>query len=570
VDGPETLAVGDNLFRVYVTAESGDAGEYRITVTRVSADTIEITTADDLAKIGGEETFPAAGKYLLCEDLTLENWTPIAAFSGDFEGGGKTIVLNSFAANIGGTVSATGLFGSIRGDSGSARSSVRNLAVHYAAPAITVSADYSHDAGVLAGSIEISLIENISLTGTLTVSREAEGSLRTGGIGGYLSHVAVTGVTSSLAISATGNGLVHTGGIGGYLAGSSVTDSVVTGSVSVRANASNSTAAGIAGFLFGSETTGPSSVNGCAATGNVSLVCSNSASNQLMFYAGGVFGYAGNGTAGSGSGGVICGQNRYEGGEVYCGGVGYPYAGGVAGYNYTKSVLSQSYSSGKVTAENNGVGLSYAGGIAGYNSRESIIEDCYSFMEVWAISATRTAQAGGIAGANAAGSTLRRCYAAGEVNARVNGAATTDSGGSLGVKPAANAGGIAGALYFNASSSGNIGASGDIPNRLENCVALNSSVNGLDSSASGGAEYSVYRIAGDGTDGDMIRSKNYAWADMPLQNPSGSAADKAQDGYDGDNCNAKPGRDFYATTLGWNFTSLWKMGDNGYPVLINN
>jgi hypothetical protein len=286
-----------------------------------------------------------------------------------------------------------------------------------------------------------------------------------------------------------------------------------------------------------------------------------------MFYAGGVFGYAGNGTAGGGSGGVVCSRNRYEGGEVYCGGVGYPYAGGIAGYNYTKSVLSESYSNGKVSAASNGNGLSYAGGIAGYNSRESLIEDCYSFMEVWAISDGRTAQAGGIAGANAAGSTALRCYAAGAVNARVNSAAAADSGGSLGVKPGANAGGIAGAMYFNASSSGDTGSSGDIPNRLENCVALNSAVNGLDSNPAGAANYSVYRIAGDGTAGDMIRANNYAWGNMPLQHGSGSAADRTRDGYDGDNCNAKPAQDFYVTTLGWDFTGVWAMNGDGYPHL---
>jgi hypothetical protein len=431
---------------------------------------------------------------------------------------------------------------------------------------MVIAAADARDAGALAGSIENSSIENITLQGALTLSHEAEGNLRVGGIGGYLKNAVVKNVTSSLAISAAGNALVHTGGIGGYLAGSSVTDSVSTGDLSVRAKGYNSTAAGIAGFLLGSEALGPSSISNCAVEGNISLACSDSSPNQFMFYAGGIFGYAGNGTAGSGSGSVVCERNRYEGGEIYCGGAGFPYAGGITGYNYTKSVLRQSYSKGKVTAENpdTNAGVSYAGGIAGYNSRESVVEDCYSFMDVWAISNSRTAQAGGIAGANAAGSTVRRCYAAGAVNAQVNSASSADVGGSLGVKRAANSGGIAGAMYFNASSDGTTGSNGDIPNRLENCAALNSAIKGLDSNPAGGADYSVYRIGGDGSEGGMIRSNNYA-RDIPMENWSGSPATKTHDGYDGDNCDAKPSQTFYTTTLGWDFTSLWTMGSDGHP-----
>jgi hypothetical protein len=438
---------------------------------------------------------------------------------------------------------------------------------------MVIAAADTRDAGALAGSVENAVIENVRLEGALAVSREAGGSLRAGGVGGHLNNVAVNQVVSRLDISASGNALVHAGGIGGYLAGSSVTESSYAGTLIVLANGHNSTAAGIAGFLLGSETAGPSSARGCAVEATVRLDCSGSVPNQLMFYAGGIAGYAGNGTAGSGSGGVVCEKNRYEGGEVYCGGAGFPYAGGLAGYNYTKSVMRQSYSKGKVTAENPGAtgGVSYAGGVAGYNSRESVVEDCYSFMEVWAVSNSRAAQAGGVAGANAAGSTVRRCYAAGAVNARINSASAAGAGNSLGVKSAASSGGIAGAMYFNASSDGTTAASGDIPNRLENCAALNSAVKGFDSNPEGAddsnpegaANYSVHRIGGDGNEGDMIRSNNYAW-DMPMEHWSGSSATTTPDGYDGGNCDKKPARPFYETTLGWDFAAVWAMGGDGY------
>jgi hypothetical protein len=137
ITGPDTLGIGGdgNLFKVRVTAESGDAREYKITVTRVDGQTVNIETADDFAKIGREEAFPAAGAYLLCGDITLVDWTPLVVFSGDFEGGGKTITLAGFVSNIGGeSFSATGVFGSIRGDSGAARATVKNLTLNYAAP----------------------------------------------------------------------------------------------------------------------------------------------------------------------------------------------------------------------------------------------------------------------------------------------------------------------------------------------------------------------------------------------------------------------------------------------------
>jgi hypothetical protein len=36
---------------------------------------------------------------------------------------------------------------------------------------------------------------------------------------------------------------------------------------------------------------------------------------------------------------------------------------------------------------------------------------------------------------------------------------------------------------------------------------------------------------------------------------------------DGEDCAEKPVQSFYAETLGWDFTDVWKMGSDGYPKL---
>ncbi|MDR1931319.1 MAG: hypothetical protein LBQ57_00715 [Spirochaetales bacterium] len=38
-------------------------------------------------------------------------------------------------------------------------------------------------------------------------------------------------------------------------------------------------------------------------------------------------------------------------------------------------------------------------------------------------------------------------------------------------------------------------------------------------------------------------------------------------GPDGADCNAKPTQNVFTDTLGWDFSTIWKMGGDGYPVL---
>jgi hypothetical protein len=42
--------------------------------------------------------------------------------------------------------------------------------------------------------------------------------------------------------------------------------------------------------------------------------------------------------------------------------------------------------------------------------------------------------------------------------------------------------------------------------------------------------------------------------------------DPDADGFDGADCTAQPDQSVY-TGLGWDFSTVWKMGGEGYPVL---
>jgi hypothetical protein len=248
--------------------------------------------------------------------------------------------------------------------------------------------------------------------------------------------------------------------------------------------------------------------------------------------------------------GAVIEQCRYLSGTVYCENA-YPYAGGVIGYHYTGSEVRQSSSAAGVTVRAKGSRLPYAGGVTGYISGAAKVLDSYSHATVLAEAPeSKQALAGGVAGATAKPSLLSRCYATGAVTAKINGAGTADMGGSLGVRSAANAGGISGSLYFANP-------------KVEKSAALNVSVSGIDI-ASGGTLY-VYRIGGlSDLDGEPVVENNIAWSGMPVS--GGSVASKGANGEDGADCAAKPEQGAY-TALGWDFSGVWKMGADGYPGL---
>jgi hypothetical protein len=92
-----------------------------------------------------------------------------------------------------------------------------------------------------------------------------------------------------------------------------------------------------------------------------------------------------------------------------------------------------------------------------------------------------------------------------------------------------------------------------------------------DSSDTSVSPYLLHRIAGDlGSQsqgfGIGVLTNNYANDAMvisPTWNP-----DIALGGLDGDDTDPKPLQSFFtAVPLGWDFSTIWYMGANGYPAL---
>jgi hypothetical protein len=516
-------------------------------------DYIEINSGAQLALIGMDNAYPLNGTYRIpggTADITVTNWMPIGTpekpFTGSLAGNGTTVIrINSFAPAAFSETAALGLFGYVKGSVRQA-AELKDLKVEIP-PSGTETLDNqeAHYAGGLAGYGEHLAITGCSVSGIMKWKHKAN-SLYSGGIAGYLKNGKITNSASAVTVESEGYSEAYSGGILGYAAGSlALSACSVTGDIIAKAEGHNSSAGGIVGYILG---TSNSTVSLCAASGNVSLT---PATDRLaMFYCGGVVGYAGSGSAGTGDAGqsgAIVEKSRYTGGTVYCKNA-YPYAGGVIGYNYTGSTVRECYAEGTVTAE--GTNLPYAGGVAGYISAMAKVENSYSRSAVNALSTSKQALAGGIAGAIAKPSLLSKCYAAGAVSARINGSSEAGMGGSLGVPAAANAGGISGSIYFANP-------------KVEKSAALNSSVAGTDTGS--GGTLRVYRIGGlSELEGSPVAENNIAWRAMPVT--GGAVNDKGPDGQDGEDCDAKPAQSAYAA-LGWDFAAVWKMGGDGYPQL---
>jgi hypothetical protein len=382
-------------------------------------------------------------------------------------------------------------------------------------------------------------------TGTFNGNGKTLAINGSGGLFGFADGAVIRNLTIEGTIHADGSGTVFAGAIVGNATETTIADCVSRAAIAVEAQGHNSSVGGIAGFL-----TGNCKISDCLATGNISL--KSDAGKGLMLYGGGIAGYQGlAGASGEGddNSGCVIERCAFTGSVTVEG--GYPYAGGIVGYNYFGAVLRESFAAeGTILAR--GENIPYAGGVAGYNSRNaaypSRIENCHSDITVSADSSSHVAQAGGIAGANAASAAIFNCYARGSVAASALTSGTGNTGGSMGPKAGASAGGIAGAQYFEAPA-------------MQYCVALNSNIEGK------GGVYNVNRIANPGDpnySAGVLYEANIANAPL-REDGSNVAPTPDRNGPDGGDCDVKPAQSAYEA-LGWDFASVWTMAD-GYPVL---
>ena len=312
---------------------------------------------------------------------------------------------------------------------------------------------------MLAGYAENAVIRDITLEGSF---RLVSGQVvYSGGIAGYLKGgAAVRDSTSSVNITVDGGGsggaYTYVGGfVGLFTGGGEIQNCHNTGNVTADCTTPRSQAfvGGIAGgsaygFSMGYE----GSLQDCSSTGNIT-----SKAKGDWSWAGGIAGTIvgdGDGTLEKTTRIVRCWASGAV--SVADSEAGWPYVGGIVGYNYYGALVSQCYFTGSVVS--NG-GHDYVGGIAGYTSKQyghsSRIEDCWSSGTV-----AGHVNAGGIVGQNQVAAITQRCYSIAAVS-------VSAEAGATGSYSAAGLGGIAG---YNAASDGK--AEGTV----QNCFALNPSL----------------------------------------------------------------------------------------------
>jgi len=374
---------------------------------------INIHSPADMAKIGVAETHPLSAKYLLANDVTLENWTPIgddtAPFTGVFNGNGNKITLNGFSDTALSEKTCLGIFGYVQGDSASEKANIKNLTIHSAVNATGT----TQAAGLVTGYAELAVIENITLTGTFAYNSTNVHYL--GGVAGQINEegTLVKNINSSLNmdIVPAGSSYIYVGGIAGiFQNGAGIENCHNAGNVTADNVASSAGGQVFAGGIAGGS-------NYAMSVNYHGYIIDSSFTGTVIGRSQGNWTFVGGIAATTVGGNVndnlattrvercfVTGTVSNQGDQS-----GFPYIGGVVAYNYYGALVSQSYFSGTIIS--GGKTDPFAcGGVAGYHSQVSAphnsrVEECYS-------SGTANINNGAIVVGTTAGSALppERCY----------------------------------------------------------------------------------------------------------------------------------------------------------------
>ena len=309
-------------------------------------------------------------------DLGGEAWTPIANYTGTFDGNGKTISGLSVTG-----VTNAGLFGTLNGNA-----VVKTLTV-----AGSVEASNT-DGGACAGSIAakmggsaqiINCVNNATVKAAVNNDVDAVYTAYAGGMAGHVDgSVKITGCTNNGAVVGDSNmASAYTGGMTGYTKGSVVIENCLN-SAELSAVASCSFylsdgvteydkieskpfAGGMVGLVF------DVTITGCYNTGAVTARGTGDRPPQPI--AGGMLGFAGDGSVtvtDCGNTGKITASNPRQ--SAVGGIVGSTRASGGAVFT-----VSRCYSTGEMSSDNP---KAFTGGIAGVAlayENSYTISDCY-------------------------------------------------------------------------------------------------------------------------------------------------------------------------------------------------
>jgi hypothetical protein len=350
----------------------------------------------------------------------------------------------------------------------------------------------------------------------------------------------------SIKATGAGGGTIFAGGIAGYAHGAgSISNCVSAVDVAALFNgpSSSNTVDIVAGGIVGTNTvfnTVTMEITNCFASGAIQ------AQNT----------------------GNITGSNRI-------------IAGGIVGLN--DGAISSCYAAGSVEGLLTGTvqpvynryDLINVGGTVGRLNSTGTVRDCY-YMGDEVKAAGNFATAGGIAGVAAARASIANCYALGRVSVQGSGGVMPQNLYSeYNIGKAYSAGGIVGHLQA---------VSSNVP-KTENCVALNEAI-----SAEGTVSGLLFagRIVGnDQGQGSSATATSPGTPSIPNNNQANSAmtitkiitggattgpatvtdaADDPENTLEGKGVSNPPDPAVY-TALGWDFSTVWKMGATGYPVL---
>lgn len=256
--------------RIAVTGADDDWYFFATTLDIPDPDSpIVISSAQELAQIGKEHSYPFNGRYVLANDIDLGGesspWEPIGgkkqAFRGQFDGQGHTI---SGLWAVHEDKEGVGLFGWIDGDS-----LIENLTVEGVATGF-------QNVGGIVGRIGLGTVRNCRSSAVVTgyqciggiCGEGSEGAVISGcsasgminGViceGGILGGCVQTTITGCLS-DATVSGEHYVGGVVGYAEGATASDLVFSGEVN-----GTDAVGGIIGVNYASH------VTGCKNSGNV-------------------------------------------------------------------------------------------------------------------------------------------------------------------------------------------------------------------------------------------------------------------------------------------------------------
>ncbi len=393
------LALLVGMLPVAALAEDNPPANGEVSLADAATDTpIEISSAENLKKIGTEPDFPLNGSYVLADDINLEGnannaWKSIGNFTGTFDGDGHTISgLYLNAGNLGPTDRGAGLFTSVGQDG-----SVKNLTVE--------------------GKIDPTGLKHSPIGGIV-------GRNNGGTISNCTSIVNITGSVDS-----------NVGGIVGSGDSGTIVDCHNTGSIDVTCSSAGSMT-GIGGIV---GVTNNGTVKTCENTGNVTVKGNADGTGGIVGYAVGGSKVSNCRNSGSNDGnksktGGIVGENYgavlkcYNTGDVRSDGT----TGGIAGRNVSEnggpgSTVENCYNIGDVTGAVSGSGD--VGGIVGYNNNSNVytstVKNCYNTGKV-----TGTGNLGGAVGRIETGD-VSDCYYLGQEGLPGIGSGTGETGTNI-------------------------------------------------------------------------------------------------------------------------------------------